>query len=53
MRAGDRTKLAADDAIGAHVLELLSNCSNLLHSVLVCSQVTFKGLMFSDQSFDV
>lgn len=50
---GQSSKLAGDETLGAHVLELLGNCGNLLHAVLVRGQVTLKGLMLADQSFDV
>lgn len=36
-----------------HILELLSNCCDLLHAVLVGGQVTLKGLVLANESFNI
>lgn len=44
---------ASDGPMSPHLLELLGNSCNLLHAVLMCSQVALEGLVLADEGFDV
>lgn len=44
---------ASDGPISQHSLELLGNSCDLLHTVLMCSQVALEGLVLADEGFDV